>query len=114
MVGRTPWSAADALVGLPQWYKCLILRARSGTRASRADRGVRPTNPAAFHLLGLTGGIRHSCRLRPEESGRGRLRVCATVPVELLGKTAEDRYDLRGRPCGRPATTDRTEEQLDK
>ena len=54
MVGRTPWSAADALVGLPQWRKRLILRAKSGTRASRADQGVRPTNPAAFHLLGLT------------------------------------------------------------
>src|ERR1035441_10751925 len=37
MVGRTPGSAADALVGLPQWRKRLILRAKSGTRASPAD-----------------------------------------------------------------------------
>src|ERR1035438_5750150 len=51
MVGRPPWSAADALVGLRQWRERLILRAKSGTRASRADRGVRPTNPAALHLL---------------------------------------------------------------
>src|ERR1039457_6373004 len=54
MVGRTPWSAADALVGLLPWRKRSILRAKSGTRASRADRGFRPTNSAAFHLLGLT------------------------------------------------------------
>src|ERR1039458_1276246 len=54
MVGRTPWSAVDALVGLPQGRKRPILRAKNGTRASRADQGVRPTNPAAFHLLGLT------------------------------------------------------------
>src|ERR1035441_7386538 len=57
MVGRTPWSAADALVGLPRWRKGLILRAKSGTKASwprgHPDEGVRPTNPAAFHLLGL-------------------------------------------------------------
>src|ERR1035438_926311 len=46
MVGRTPWSAADALVGLPQWCKRLVLRAKSGTGASRANRGVRPTHPA--------------------------------------------------------------------
>ena len=45
MVGRTPWSAADALVGPPQWRKRLIRRAKSGTRASRADQGVRPTAP---------------------------------------------------------------------
>ena len=48
-MGRTPWSAADALVGLPQWRTRLILRMKSGTRASRADQGVRPTNSAAFH-----------------------------------------------------------------
>jgi hypothetical protein len=36
------------------------------------------------------------------------------VPEELLEKIADARSQLRGRPCGRPATTDRTEEQLDK
>src|ERR1035438_5575819 len=53
VLGRPPWSAAAALVGLPQWRKHLILRTKSGTRASRADQGVRPTNSAAFRLLGL-------------------------------------------------------------
>src|SRR5205085_12176070 len=36
-VGRTPWSAAGPLAGL------------SGTRASRADQGVRPTRRAMTH-----------------------------------------------------------------
>ena len=39
MVGRTPGSAADALVGL-----FAPLYADGGTGASRADQGVRPTN----------------------------------------------------------------------
>ena len=64
VVGRTPWSAADALVGLPQWRKLLILRAKSGTMASRADQGVRPTNSAAFPLLGLTKW--HSASSHPD------------------------------------------------
>src|ERR1017187_977949 len=33
--------------------KSLIIRAKSGTRASRADQGVRPTDSAEFPLLGL-------------------------------------------------------------
>ena len=43
MVGRTPWSAADALVGLVRRFKDLILRGKSGSRGTRADQGVRPT-----------------------------------------------------------------------
>src|SRR5437016_6955728 len=39
IVGRTPWSAADLLVGLG-----------GGTRASRADQGVRPTVLRASEL----------------------------------------------------------------
>jgi hypothetical protein len=35
-VGRTPWSAADAHVGLLGLDK-------SGSRGTRADQGVRPT-----------------------------------------------------------------------
>src|ERR1035438_4750720 len=36
LVGRTPWSAADALVGLSG-------QSKSRTRGSGADEGVRPT-----------------------------------------------------------------------
>jgi hypothetical protein len=43
MVGRTPWSAADALVGLCVPCVKLIGWLDSGTGASRADQGVRPT-----------------------------------------------------------------------
>src|SRR5271165_2562565 len=51
-VGRTPslraaeWSAADALVGLLRVYADFYSIGKSGTRASRADRGVRPTRYA--------------------------------------------------------------------
>src|ERR1019366_5220448 len=38
IVGRSPWTTADALVGLP-W-----LPAKSGSRGTRADQGVCPTN----------------------------------------------------------------------
>jgi hypothetical protein len=39
-VGRTPWSAADALVGL---LLVLMSASGSGSRGTRADQGVRPT-----------------------------------------------------------------------
>jgi hypothetical protein len=43
MVGRTPWSAADAPVGLLALCMMLISFARQRDGASRADLGVRPT-----------------------------------------------------------------------
>src|ERR1035438_8607127 len=81
MVGRTPWAAAAALVGLPQWRKRLILRAKSGTRASRADQGVRPTNPAAFHLI-AQGCVRHeSSEAEADIAGDGEPAVAAIPRV---------------------------------
>ena len=50
--------AAGPLAGLSRLRKCLTLRVYwrdgvySGTGASRADQGVRPTHWAAFQLLG--------------------------------------------------------------
>ena len=43
VVGRTPWSAADALVGLPASCKMLISSYRLRVHGTRADQGVRPT-----------------------------------------------------------------------
>jgi hypothetical protein len=44
-VGRTPWSAADAYVGL----LLLSVNARgSGSWGTRADQGVRPTISRSF------------------------------------------------------------------
>ena len=54
---------ADALVRsrplgrLAPWCKDLILLSESGTRASRADQGVCPTNGAAFPVVGKLSGI---------------------------------------------------------
>jgi hypothetical protein len=42
-VGRTPWSAADAPVGLFRSWMSLISLAKSGSGGTRADQGVRPT-----------------------------------------------------------------------
>jgi hypothetical protein len=42
-VGRTPWSAADALVGLLVRIS-LIRWQKSGSRGTRPDPGVRPTS----------------------------------------------------------------------
>src|SRR5258708_34391182 len=41
-VGRTPWSAADALVGLPR-FRSNIDAIGESVRGGRADQGVRPT-----------------------------------------------------------------------
>ena len=43
VVGRTPWSAADAPVGLLALCMMLIPLARQRDEASHADQGVRPT-----------------------------------------------------------------------
>src|ERR1022692_2820926 len=40
IVGRSPWIAAHALVGLSWLSKGLILRAKSGSRGTRADQGI--------------------------------------------------------------------------
>jgi hypothetical protein len=50
LVGRTPWSAADALVGLVGLR--LIALAQSGSRGTRADQGVRPTITARVPVSG--------------------------------------------------------------
>src|ERR1017187_10306173 len=57
-------SGADALVrgrppgGPVELWKCLTLRTSSGTRASRADQGVRPTILCRIPYLGNPCGIR--------------------------------------------------------
>jgi hypothetical protein len=43
LVGRTPWSAADAPVGLADMGPDVRPMAKSGSRGTRADQGVRPT-----------------------------------------------------------------------
>ena len=45
-VGRTPWSAADALVGLLVFSLDLEVRVQ-------ADQGVRPTSCRSLHSLGF-------------------------------------------------------------
>jgi hypothetical protein len=47
LVGRTPWSAADALVGWSVWTTLIPLE-KSGSRGTRADQGVRPTSNLEF------------------------------------------------------------------
>jgi hypothetical protein len=47
MVGRTPWSAAGPLAGFLKVGNGLILRENSGSRGTRADQGVRPTDEVA-------------------------------------------------------------------
>jgi hypothetical protein len=42
-VGRTPWSAAGPLAGFFGLSVRWILKTKSGSRGTRADRGVCPT-----------------------------------------------------------------------
>ena len=60
-VGRTPWSAADALVGLPRTRKRLVSLGQERVQGDPRGPGVRPTSHARFPVLGKLSGIRHSC-----------------------------------------------------
>src|SRR5205814_1648603 len=51
-VGRTSWSAADALVGLVG----ISIHFEQRDQGSRADRGVRPTSPAVRAVAAYTAG----------------------------------------------------------
>ena len=76
-MGRTPWSAADALVGLSWLSTGLNPRAKCGSRGTRADQGVRPTSSAAFPILRRVCGIRLTGLLR------FRPQYVALIDVEL-------------------------------
>ena len=52
IVGRTPRSAADALVGLSRNPIGLIWLCKSGSGGTRADQGVRPTICEAYQAVG--------------------------------------------------------------
>ena len=56
MVGRTPWSAADARVGLLAPSKDADLVVPAAGRASRADQGVRPTFSSLPYIRQLHPG----------------------------------------------------------
>src|ERR1035438_4211091 len=94
MVGRTPWSAADALVGLPRWPERLIPRAKGGGRAPRADRGARPTRSTTFHRIGHEC-LRHAGGAPHERTEKGfwrqRLVVSAGRAVSTGGATGRRR-----------------------
>jgi len=62
MVGRSPWTAADALVGLSRVRKRSIIGTKSRSRGTRADQGVRPTNSSAFLILALAATLLTGCR----------------------------------------------------
>src|SRR5271156_3083687 len=53
IVGRTPWSAADAPVGFSEIAGGRFGWAKSRSRGTRADQGVRPTSCGEMdHLAG--------------------------------------------------------------
>jgi hypothetical protein len=86
-VGRTPsgvpFGAAGPLAGP------LIFRPSSGTRASRADQGVRPTNQCTTPRLGKVSGI-------------GRRHRILQVPLkceELNWKGIDEHFDMKARPA---------------
>jgi hypothetical protein len=56
MVGRTPRSAADALVGLRRKDGADFVGEKR-VRGTRADQGVRPAIPAGFALREVASGF---------------------------------------------------------
>src|ERR1022692_2469165 len=79
IVGRSPWIAAHALVGLSWLSKGLILRAKSGSPGTRADQGVCPT--------GKLSGIGVKLRFPGVQCGGrgGRAEARATRLVNFFG-----------------------------
>jgi hypothetical protein len=69
-VGRTPWSAADAHVGL---LLVFVNACGSGSRGTRADQGVRPTNAVEDRGREESRPSRHEC-LRHRVLALSRLR----------------------------------------
>jgi hypothetical protein len=57
-VGQTPWSAADAPVGLLGLDRSL---ANGGSRGTRADQGGCPTISVQFSALVKLSGIEQAC-----------------------------------------------------
>ena len=79
MVGRTPWSAADALVGLPAPYRILMSLFRQRDEGVPRGPGVRPSNPAAFRLLAfLDGHYAEAWRTKGRGAWRRKVMDCAT------------------------------------
>ena len=80
LVGRTPWSARDALVPRPEQRYQHLARCERPTGASAADQGVRPTILGGFSVVGKVGGmcvqdLRHISICGPP---RGRIEALRT------------------------------------
>ena len=97
IVVRSPWTAADALVGLSRLSKALVLRTKERVQGTRAHQGVRAPltsgdGTAGFGVVykldtagqqtvlhSFAGGAAGACwqplrdnrHLRPSELGRG-------------------------------------------
>src|ERR1035441_10188383 len=94
-VGRTPSSAAGPLAGL------LILRSSSGTRASRADQGVRPTNQCTTPRLGKVSGIgrRHRILQVPLKSAPQLTKLISTLFARRQAKACPTWIVCMGGAC---------------
>ena len=113
-MGRTPWSAADPLVGFAGDAKSLVLREKSGTGASRADQGSAPrimpdTPPPEIYAALSNRGCAHraptpfSRRGRLESRPAGKIAQCRIVfPLsDICANSGADAH-VRSRPPGRP------------
>jgi hypothetical protein len=77
-VGRSPWTAADALVGSLGFDEAFSLQ-KSGSRGTRADQGVCPTTASESPGSGKLSGVgMSSCGGLPTRSSR-RLTIGAKV-----------------------------------
>ena len=103
IVGRAILPAAAFQAAFPGSERALALR--KGRLKAGCSQDWLPHN-----LGGMVSRIKKYAA--PDQ--KSAPRHSCVVLEELLEKSADARCYLRGRPCGRPATTDRTEEQLDK
>ena len=78
--------------------RCLILRGKSGTRASRADQGVRPTINAASHLSGKVSDI----GLKPAPL-QARTVFLVGRTSGLMRRSRPSGWCSRGTACAPPA-----------
>ena len=64
--------------------RCLILRGKSGTRASRADQGVRPTINAESHLPGKVSDIGLGAGRRNRSGPPKRIETRGAAAMESM------------------------------
>ena len=109
VVGRPPWSAADAPVGLPRLSKGLILRAGRASVADAQTRGSAPRTLSHSRYWEKYVALGNPARGRPNRPAgpaRKRVRRLKSLPHKAAGPVDRQKgWHLAGRVLLRDGST---------